>query len=267
MPSLLRSLLSEHLDPGYAAAATRPRAGRQVLWQGIAAVLVAVVFAAAVAQARSTAAGLSAARTVLADSVHSAQDRVEALRAERSALAADVDGVSARQLAADAAGRTLLVELDTVSLSGATTAVTGPGLAITVTDPGVGRDLTDVAGPRVPGSRQVILDRDLQQVVNALWAAGAEAVAVGAVRIGPGVTLRKAGGAILVDNQPVASPYLVLAVGDPGNLSRGFENSSALRRLRLLETAYGAGVTVSITDSLSLPAAAGREVTFARRAG
>ncbi|EUA35500.1 membrane associated protein [Mycobacterium xenopi 3993] len=65
MPSLLRALLSEHLDPGYAAAAaerarasTPPTRRARVLarvWQAAAALLVAVVFAAAVAQARMVA--------------------------------------------------------------------------------------------------------------------------------------------------------------------------------------------------------------------
>ena len=124
-----------------------------------------------------------------------------------------------------------------------------------------------MAAERIPGRRQVILDRDLQLLVSALWAAGAEAVSVGGVRMGPGVTIRQAGGAILVDNQPVSSPYGVLAVGPPEAVAESFGCSAALQRLRLLETAYGAGVTVSATDSLSLPAAAARAVTFARRAG
>ncbi|HEX4391744.1 MAG TPA: hypothetical protein VH084_09395, partial [Mycobacterium sp.] len=61
VPSLLRALLSEHLDPGYAAAAAqhdtseKPTGRARVqgwFWQALAALLVAVVFAAAVAQAR-----------------------------------------------------------------------------------------------------------------------------------------------------------------------------------------------------------------------
>ena len=272
MPSLLRSLLSDHLDPGYAAAAqrrrTRPAAGRksQILWQAGAALLIAAVFAAAVAQARSTAPGVSAAQRVLADSVRTAQIRVDQLTARRASMAASADDIQRRELAADASGRALLARLDADALIGATTAVSGPGLTVTATDPGAGPDLTDVSTARVPGRRQVILDRDLQQVVNALWASGAEAISVGGVRVGPDVTLRQAGGAILVDNQPVASPYVVLAVGPPDRMPETFETSSGLQRLRLLETAYGAQVTVSAAESLSLPAAAARDVTFAREA-
>lgn len=269
---LLRALLSEHLDPGYAAAAQRrqagPQSGRpgQLIWQALAALLIAVVFAAASAQARSTASGVTAARTVLTDSVRATDDRVDRLAGRRTALAAQADEVQRRELATDSAGRALLADLDAAALSGATTPVSGPGLLITLSDPVGGPDLTDVSKQRVPGSRQVILDRDLQQAVNSLWANGAEAVSVGGVRIGPGVTVRQAGGAILVDNQPVVSPYVVLAVGAPETLARGFGDSGGLRRLRLLEKAYGAGVTVSIADSVSLPAAAARNVTFARRA-
>ena len=50
VPSLLRSLLSDHLDPGYAAAAQDQRPRRrssQVLWQVLAAVVIAAVFAVA----------------------------------------------------------------------------------------------------------------------------------------------------------------------------------------------------------------------------
>lgn len=274
MPSLLRSLLSDHLDPGYAAAAAeRRRSGRtrrpgaDRAWQALAAVLIAIVFAAAVAQARSTAAGLSSARGVLADSVRTAQGSIDRLTTQRAALAAQTDEVQRRELAAGTTGRTLLAGLDAAALSGATTAVRGPGLTLTVTDPVIGRDLSDVAEERLPGRRQVILDRDLQFAVNCLWASGAEALSVGGVRIGPGVTIRQAGGAILVDNQPIGSPYVVLAIGPPQQMAETFNSSSGLQRLRLLESAYGAGVTVSTSEDLTMPAAAAREVTFAQRAG
>ena len=102
---------------------------------------------------------------------------------------------------------------------------------MTVTDPGASPNLSDVSKQRVNGSRQIILDRDLQLVVNSLWASGAEAISVGGVRIGPNVTIRQAGGAILVDNNPTSSPYTVLAVGPPHAMRDVFDNSPGLQRL------------------------------------
>ena len=114
VPSLLRALLSEHLDPGYAAAAAKrdrsgePPTGRaRVLtwvWQALAALLVATVFAAAVAQARLVAPGVSAAQRVLAGSVRSEEAATSDLTARRNALTAQRDDVQRRALAEDAAG-------------------------------------------------------------------------------------------------------------------------------------------------------------------
>jgi len=277
VPSLLRALLSEHLDPGYAAAAAKrdrsgePRTSRARVqgwvWQALAALLVAAVFAAAVAQARLVAPGVSAAQRVLASSVRSEEATTGELTARRNALTAQRDDVQRRALAEDAAGRRLLANLDRLGLAAASTPVAGPGLSVTVTDPGVGPNLSDVSKQRVPGSQQIILDRDLQLVVNSLWASGAEAISVGGVRIGPNVTIRQAGGAILVDNNPISSPYTALAVGPPHSMQDVFGNSPGLRRLRLLETSYGVSVSVSARDGLTLPAGAVRDVKFAKQVG
>ena len=270
VPSLLRSLLSEHLDPGYAAAARdrRPRRrGTEWAWQLLAAVAIATVFVLAWSQARATAPGVVESRQVLAGSVTATQATTDDLTGQRDTLATEVNAERRSRLEGDAIGRRLLAELDQANFAAAATPVIGPGLTVTVTDPGMTPDLTDVSKQRVEGSRQVILDRDLQLVVNSLWVAGAEAVSVGGVRIGPNVTIRQAGGGILVDNKPISSPYVILAVGPPHAMQESFDRSTGLQRLRLLETSYGVGVTVAGGDGLALPAGSVRDVNFAKQIG
>lgn len=273
VPSLLRSLLTEHLDPGYAAAAEAKAAGRvrprwqAWAWQLAGALLLVVVFAAAVAQARATAPGVRETQQVLAGSVRTAETEATAATARRDALAAEVDDERRTRLEGDALGQQLLERLDAADFAAAATPVIGPGLTITVTDPGASADLSDVSKERVPGSRQVILDRDLQLVVNSLWVSGAEALSVGGVRVGPNVTVRQAGGGILVDNHPIASPYVVLAIGPPRAMQDVFDRSPGLQRLRLLETSYGVGVSVSTGEELELPAGSVREINFAKEIG
>jgi uncharacterized protein YlxW (UPF0749 family) len=273
-PPLLRSLLSEHLDPGYAAAAAAKASGakRRTWWQASAwqiagALLIATVFAAAVAQARSVAPGVRETQQVLAGSVRSAESTTDEATARRDALATRVDAERRSRLEGDARGQQLLGELDQANFAAAATPVIGPGLTITVTDPGVSKDLSDVSKQRVEGSRQVILDRDLQLAVNSLWVSGAEAISVGGVRIGPNVTMRQAGGGILVDNQPISSPYVILALGPPHAMQDVFDRSPGLQRLRLLEGSYGVVVNVSAGDGLALPAASTRDVNFAKQIG
>lgn len=273
VPSLLRSLLSDHLDPGYQAAADAREQGKprkrwqSWAWQIAGALLIALVFVVAVAQAKSTAPGVRETQHVLSGSVRSAEATVADVADRRDALAAEVDTEQRQRLEGDARGQQLLGELDVSNLAAAATPVIGPGLEITVTDPGMTLDLSDVSKERVPGSQQVILDRDLQQVVNSLWVSAAEAVSVGGVRIGPNVTIRQAGGSILVDNQPISSPYVILAVGPPHAMQDVFDRSPGLQRLRLLETSYGVGVKVSTSEALTLPASPIRDINFAKEIG
>lgn len=273
VPSLLRSLLSDHLDPGYAAAAERrsatgPRSRpKEWAWQLLAATAVAAVFTIAAAQAQTAAPAARETQQVLAGSVRAAEAADDELAARRDALSAQVDADRRRRLEGDALGRGLLESLDQATFAAAATPVTGPGVTVTVTEPGASADLTDVSKQRVAGSRQVILDRDLQLLINSLWASGAEAISVGGVRIGPNVTVRQAGGGILVDNQPIASPYQILAVGPPNTMAETFNRTPGLQRLRLLESSYGVGVGVATGDDLDLPAGAVRDVHFAREIG
>lgn len=277
VPGLLRALLSEHLDPGYAAAAaerersTEPERGRDRvfgwMWQALAATLVAAVFAGAVAQARSVAPGVRSAQQLLATNVRLTQATATRLAQQRNGLTAKVDQVRRLALADDAEGQRLLNRLDSLGLAAASTAVIGPGLTVTVTEPGASPNLSDASKQRVTGSRQIILDRDLQLVVNSLWASGAEAISIDGARIGPNVTIRQAGGAILVDNNPTTSPYAILAIGPPKSMRDVFDHSPGLRRLRLLESSYGVGVSVNLGDGLSLPAGAVRDIKFATEIG
>ena len=270
VPSLLRSLLSEHLDPGYAAAAQRGASRGRVAewgWQVLAAVAVATVFALAAAQAQSVAPAARQTQQVLVGSVRASQAAADQATARRDALAAQVDAEQRNQLAGDERGQQLLAGLDQANFAAAVTRVAGPGMTVTVTDPGVSKNLSDVSKQRVAGSQQVILDRDLQLVVNSLWVSGAEAISVGGVRISPNVTIRQAGGGILVDNRPIASPYVIEAVGPPHAMQDVFDRSPGLQRLRLLEASYGVGVTVSAADQLALPAGSVRDVNFAKQIG
>lgn len=273
VPSLLRSLLSDHLDPGYAAAAERRKTGgpRHGVaswgWQVLAGLLVATVFASAAAQAQSVAPATQETRQVLASGVQAAESATRDSTARRDGLAEQVESDRRSRLAGDEVGRQLLANLDAAEFSAAATAVRGPGLTVEVAEPGAARDLTDVSRQRVAGSPQIILDRDLQLVVNSLWVSGAEAIAVGGVRIGPNVTIRQAGGGMLVDNQPINAPYVVLAIGPPHGMHDAFEQSPALQRLRLLEASYGVGVNVSENDELTLPANSVRDVNFAKQIG
>ncbi len=115
---------------------------------------------------------------------------------------------------------------------------------VAVTDPGLSKDLSDVSKQPRCGGQQIILDRDLQLVVNSLWASGAEAVSVGGVRVGAGVTIRQAGGGFWSATSRSRVRMSILAIGPPQGMADTFDRPPGLQRLRLLEASCGVGVNV-----------------------
>lgn len=108
-----------------------------------------------------------------------------------------------------------------------------------------------------------VQDRDLQDVVNGLWAAGAEAVSVNGQRLSALTAIRSAGDAILVDLRPLTPPYVVAAVGDPEGLELGFVDGPSGRRLQTFTSLYGITFEVRREQELSLPGAAAPDLRAA----
>jgi uncharacterized protein YlxW (UPF0749 family) len=100
-----------------------------------------------------------------------------------------------------------------------------------------------------------VQDRDLQDLVNGLWAAGAEAVDVNGQRLTALTAIRSAGDAVLVDFRPLSPPYVVRAVGNPAALELELLDGPTGRRLTTYEALYGLRFSLERVDELSLPGA------------
>jgi uncharacterized protein YlxW (UPF0749 family) len=109
-----------------------------------------------------------------------------------------------------------------------------------------------------------VRDGDLQLVVNALWAAGAEAISINGQRLGPTSAIRFAGEAVLVDFRPVTNPYEVSAIGDPDALSTKFLASPEVGALAVISESFGLRFEFAKENELSLPAASTPELHSAR---
>ena len=254
--SLLVDIATQALDPGYAAAAARRRAAGRTR-RGSGAVLVSTVILAATllvvvaaVQAHRGAPAASRARDRLLAQVQSRNAALADLQDRLNTLRAETDRLQGAALASTGAGERLSARLANEELVAGTTAVQGPGLQVTLDD--------------APQGVNRVLDHDLQTVVNALWAAGAEAVAVNGQRLTTESAIRQAGDAILVNFQPVAPPYDVLAVGDPTEMDTSFGASPAAARMRTFAQLYGLRFHYSRESALTLPAAAGLGLRYAR---
>ncbi|MFC7216800.1 DUF881 domain-containing protein [Streptomyces polyrhachis] len=263
--SLLTEIMEHSLDDGYAEAARRAGAPRSLAVRGAVAAglaLAALIVTVAATQARDAAPVIAKERADLIGRVESETAEADALHDEVDRLRHDLD---ASRRALDNRGGGALERLGL--LSGATE-VTGPGIELVVDDS------ADTASGPGDGPRRStgftdtgrLRDRDLQRVVNGLWAAGAEAVCVNGQRLTALSAVRAAGDAIVVDNRPLAPPYKLLAVGDGKRLSRDFQDSADGRYLYVLQENYGIRTRISVREKVALPAAAGLTVRNAQPA-
>lgn len=110
-----------------------------------------------------------------------------------------------------------------------------------------------------------INDSDLQLVVNELWAAGAEAVAVNDSRLVATTPIRAAGATIVVNFRPLSPPYRVHAIGAD---RLRFEASDIARRFNRWTELFGLGFSVAERAVVSVPGYTGRvSITAATPAG
>lgn len=271
VPSLLTSLLTDHLDPGYGAATaertaqhTRKSRVPAAAWLLTGAVVVGVIFGVAFSQLASGA-DVDRAGADASAAVRAAQNRSAELEATREELAEQVSSERDRALQSDASGSALSDRLSAVESAAGIDTVSGPGLSVVVTEPVADDDTTDGSVRR--GSGAAVLDRDIAAIVNSLWASGAEAVSVDGIRVGPNVTIRQAGGAMLLDNRPIGSPYEIDAIGPPQRIQVQFVVSDAYLRMSTVAQLYGVGFAVRAADDLELGPAVVRESFEAEEAG
>ncbi|MFY9586537.1 MAG: DUF881 domain-containing protein, partial [Actinomycetota bacterium] len=119
-------------------------------------------------------------------------------------------------------------------------------------------ELRDAAGAEGENAQdEQVQDVDLQLVVNTLWSAGAEAIAINGERLVSTTAIRSAGSAILVNFRVLTSPYRVVALGDAGALERRFGASEIATRFKRWAEIYGLGMTIKRERKLSVPAYAG----------
>jgi uncharacterized protein YlxW (UPF0749 family) len=222
---LLTLITARSMDEDYAhVAQKRVAAGEGGVvprtrphWASLVAVAVLGVMAAAVAAQTDREAGVDElSRAALIQ-------RIEAQSAQLADLQRDVGELSRANQ--DVASNNTVVQGQLEDLSNRVrraelntgfAPVHGPGVRFTVDNrPGIDVDTE-------------IRDEDLATLVDGLWAAGAEAIAINDQRLNVLGGIRNTGRAIHVNGRPVLAPYVVSAIGDPRTLEA-----------RLLQTSEG----------------------------
>lgn len=170
------------------------------------------------------------------------------LGGRQQAAAADTDRLQALQ-----------AELDRQKLLAGLTPVQGPGVLVTLDD-------SDAAVP--PGADSgayLIHEYDLRDIVNLLWMAGSEAIAINEERLVSNSSVICLGSTVMVNDTRLSPPYFIRAVGNPRIQQDYLRNPSYLKQLKEKQRLYGLRFDIEGVPTVSLPAyTGGFPVEYAR---
>jgi uncharacterized protein YlxW (UPF0749 family) len=141
------------------------------------------------------------------------------------------------------------------AMSAGLVALNGPGLEITLDDAPTRSD-----GTLPPGARPddlVIHQSDVQAVVNAVWASGADGVAIMGQRMVATSAVRCVGNVLLLQGRTYSPPFVVTAVGNGAGVRAQLAASPQVAILKQAADAFGLTFTVRDRASVTLPAYAG----------
>jgi uncharacterized protein YlxW (UPF0749 family) len=247
---LLTQLMTNTLDADYeTVAAKRARAGqtapahRQRVALFVALLAFGGLVGVSALRTEQTAPQTAAERAELIDRIQVGQGTLDDLHQDIASLQAEVTALQ-QGLADDVTDDQALTDrLTSLGVASGTIGVVGPGVQITA---------DDASAAEGPGG--VILDVDLQAMVNGLWEAGAEAIAIDGHRLTSLTSIRFAGEAITVDYRSLSPPYIVDAIGDPDTLASGFLDTDGGQTWLGLRANFGISFEMTDKDRVTVPA-------------
>jgi uncharacterized protein YlxW (UPF0749 family) len=185
----------------------------------------------------------------LAGTVQQAEDRVHHLDRTVRQLQAQVNRLAKQAGHGDSAVARARAQIRALVAPVGLTAVHGPGLEVVLDDaPG------QPSGVNVDPNQLVVHQSDLQAVVNALWAGGAEAMTISGQRVIPTSAVRCVGNTLLLNGEVYSPPFRVAAIGPSATMQKELSSSPGVKLFREAASYYGLGYTVSTESRLFLPA-------------
>ena len=163
-------------------------------------------------------------------------------------LRAQVDALESDAAARSATTQALQSQVSDLRAHAGLVAMHGPGVEVLLRN--------GVPGPDSGGGSGYLVNfQDVQDVVNLLFAQGAEAVAVNGRRITPLSSFSGSEGQIVIDQgPPVTSPVKLDAIGDRNRMVAALDDPSALPGVRARQVQFQLHLTFEGLPDVSLPA-------------
>lgn len=229
------------LVPG--AKTTRP-----VLVVALVGVLAGLMFAVS-ARLQGGSSGLRHGSD-LVNLVEHELSRVERLTTEVEWLRAEVDRLAEAAQVSVSENESMVMR---EGIAVGTVAVSGPALRVEMDD----APPANISIPGITADDLVIHQQDIQHVINALWAGGAEAMTLQGERITMTSAFRCSGNILLLHGRVFSPPYIIEAIGDVESMRRALDDSPGVQLYLEWADRVGLGWSVRALDSTDMPAYSG----------
>ena len=173
-----------------------------------------------------------------------ATERIEGLRSDIEAATA----VAARN---DARIGSVTEQAAALAFAAGIDPVTGPGLTVTLAD--APRTVDRLIPEGTSPDDLVVHQQDVQAVVNALWAGGAEAMQIMDQRVISTSAVRCVGNTLILQGRVYSPPYVISAIGDPDRMTLALDSSVNVQLYRFYVEQYGLVYDTSSSRELQLP--------------
>jgi uncharacterized protein YlxW (UPF0749 family) len=190
-------------------------------------------------------------RTPLVETASDLQADQEELKAALLDLRTRIAAVEQEGEGSVALSKDLYDQLEVARIAAGLIPLTGSGIVL---------QLEDSQEPGDPeGNTQDLLvgARDVRTIVEELWGAGAEAIAVNGERMTPTTAVIDIGPSILVNSAYLAGPYQVTAIGPDDLYARLSASPGFVDFIRARAEAWGLKVSIAEPETVDMPAFAG----------
>ena len=218
----------------------------------VAALVAGTLFASSVRASQGE--DLRTDQAQLPDLIRAQNRTNESRNAQLDDLQGQVDQATAGLAPGDLQTQQLERQSDEIATAAGRTPVRGPALQVTLAD-------AKLAGGDVPAGADpddyVIHQQDVQSVVNALWAGGAEAMMLQDQRVVSTSAVRCVGNTLILQGRVYSPPYVITAIGNRDAMRSALDTDPAVANLRQWSIAVGLGYDVGNVGTQSFPAYSG----------
>lgn len=183
---------------------------------------------------------------LIADQSRDAEVKAEQVRQ----LQSEVDQLSAAAAPGDATVKALREKTAALAPLVGTQPVKGPAVTVSLDD--AHRSADSLPKPYGPDDI-VVHQQDVQGVVNALWAGGAEAMMIQDQRVISTSAVQCVGNTLLLQGRVYSPPYVITAIGDPERLRAALDRDRSVQIYREWVDAVGLGWDVRQSVAVELP--------------